>query len=145
MFWQSLAVGSAGLSLYGGLRSRKVAKKQRRAARRLADYQIKVNRVAEGERARQMNRRFERLTGTVRANRAKSGVTSQGTPSLVMQENAELAAIDMAFAAWHAGENEKLIRMRARAGGRAASTKADAATLNSIGTAADILYNAFGR
>ena len=128
----------------GGILGRKSAKSAGKAAARYSRYQAKINAIADKEQMRRMALNTSRLKGSQRASRAKSGVTVDGTPAILMQETAELAAIDKGFAMWQFQENQKLLAMRARAAKKGANIQADAVGLQALGSAVSILSNAYG-
>lgn len=99
-----------GATLVGSFMQAKGAKEQGegqiqqvQAETEAAQYNAVITRQeASAEEARR-RRESQRQLGSIRAGRAKSGVTMEGTPLLALEESAELAEIDALSAGW-AGE-----------------------------------------
>lgn len=87
---------------------------QANAAARASEYNARVTEMeAKAEEAR-VRRESAKRMGAIRTGIAKSGVTTQGTPLLVLAESAELAELDALNVRWSGETGANLDRMRAR-------------------------------
>jgi len=101
------------LSVAGLVTSAMGAGQQYDATADAAQYNAAVERnkaAAEEDRRR---RESARQLGQIRAGRAKSGVTMEGTPLMVLAESAEMAELDALNARWSGETTARLDEQRA--------------------------------
>ena len=93
MGWEAALIGSTLFSAMG-------AAKAGQAQVQAAEYNASVSTMeANAEEARR-RRESNKTMGKMRAGRAKSGVTAEGSPLMVMAESAEMAELDALNARW---------------------------------------------
>ena len=127
-----------GATLVGSVMQAQGQKKQYEAEARSAEYNAAVTRQeANAEEARR-RRESQRQLGAIKAGRAKSGVTMEGTPLLVLEESAELAEIDALSAQWSGQASAKLDEQRARSARKAIPYAVGASLLSGVSSAATI-------
>lgn len=111
-------VGTAA-SIGGALIGAAGASQQHESEAQAADYNAAMARhEAEAEESRR-RRESSRQLAQIRSGRAKSGVTTEGTPLMVLAESAELAEVDALSARWSGETSAKLDEQRARSARRA--------------------------
>lgn len=84
-----------------------------------AEYNATVARQEAAAEEARRRRESKRQMGAMRAARAKSGVTAEGTPLLVAAESAEMAEIDALNARWTGESSARLDEARAKSAKRA--------------------------
>lgn len=106
-----------------------------------AEYNASVTRMkAEADEARQ-RREADRKMGSIRSGISKSGVTTEGTPLLVLAESAELAELDAQNIRWTGETSAQLYEAEAE-GARDSIPYSVGASLLSGGAQAYEAYNA---
>lgn len=114
----AVTLGSV-LTVGGALMSAVGAAKSYDAQAQSAQYNANLQRQeASAEEARR-RKAADRQMGTIRANRAKSGVTGEGTPLLVLAESAEQAEIDALSARWSGETSANLYEQQAKSARKA--------------------------
>ena len=132
-----LAMGS---SVLGGVVAAQGAKaagagqeQQARAEAEAADYNAQVTRQEAAAEEARRRRESSRQLAQIRSGRAKSGVTMEGTPLMVLEESAELAEIDALSARWSGQASAGLDERRA-ASARASIPYIKQATRYNVGS-----------
>jgi hypothetical protein len=121
MGWQAALIGS---TLFSAMGQAKAANAQAQAA----EYNASLAKMeASAEEARR-RRESSKVMGKMRAGRAKSGVTTEGTPLMVLSESAEMAELDALNARW-SGETQSEAYKRKASSARSAIPYTVGATL----------------
>ncbi len=104
--------------------------KQGKAQAQAAEYNASVARMeATSEEARR-RRDSDTAMGAMRTGRAKSGVTSEGTPMMVLAESAEMAELDALNARWSGETKSNLYKMEASSARKAIPYRVGATLLS---------------
>lgn len=118
---EPLMLLAAGGSILGGVVGAQGAKaagagqvQQAQADAAASDYNARITRQEAAAEESRRRRESARQLGQIRSGRAKSGVTMEGTPLMVLEESAELAEIDALSARWSGDASAKLDEQRAR-------------------------------
>ena len=125
-------------SLAGGAMQAMGQKKQLQAEAQAAEYNADVTRKEAAAEEARRRRESQRQLGAIKAGRAKSGVTMEGTPLMVLEESAELAEIDALSAGWSGQASAKLDEQRARSARKAIPYAMGASLLSGVSSAASI-------
>ena len=121
MSWTAALIGSTVISAIGQIKSGQ-------AQAQAAEYNANLAKMeAKAEEARR-RRESSAVMGKMRAGRAKSGVTAEGTPLLVQAESAEMAELDALNARW-SGETQSDMYRRKASSARSAIPYTVGATL----------------
>ena len=121
MSWTAALIGSTVISAIGQIKSGQ-------AQAQAAEYNANLAKMeAKAEEARR-RRESSQVMGKMRAGRAKSGVTAEGTPLLVLAESAEMAELDALNARW-SGETQSDMYRRKASSARSAIPYTVGATL----------------
>jgi len=121
MSWTAALIGSTIISSIGQIKSGQ-------AQAQAAEYNANLAKMeAKAEEARR-RRESKKVMGKMRAGRAKSGVTAEGTPLLVLAESAEMAELDALNARW-SGETQSDMYKRKASSARSAIPYTVGATL----------------
>ena len=121
MSWTAALIGSTVISAIGQIKSGQ-------AQAQAAEYNANLAKMeAKAEEARR-RRESSQVMGKMRAGRAKSGVTAEGTPLLVQAESAEMAELDALNARW-SGETQSDMYRRKASSARSAIPYTVGATL----------------
>ncbi len=108
MSWTAALIGSTIISTIGQIKSAN-------ASADAAEYNANLAKMeASAEEARR-RRESGKVMGKMRAGRAKSGVTTEGTPLMVLAESAEMAELDALNARWSGETQSDLYRRKASA------------------------------
>jgi hypothetical protein len=97
-----------------------------------AQYNAEVARLEAKAEEDRIRRDAATKLGRVRAGIAKSGVTVEGTPLMVLAETAELSELDALNARWNGESQAKLYDRRAQSAQKAKSTAAGSALLSGV-------------
>lgn len=119
----ALMVASTAVSTIGAI-------SQANAAAQAAEYNAAVARQEAAAEEARRRREAERQMGQIRAGRAKSGVTVEGSPLIVLADSAMEAEIDALNARWTGETSAKLYKMEARSARRAGIYNAGASLLS---------------
>jgi hypothetical protein len=121
-------------SIGGTVMSAMGASQQGQANAQAAEYNAAMARnEAQAEEARR-RRESQRQMGAIRANIGKSGVTSAGTPLMVLGESAEMAELDALTARWQGQTQSDLYSAQARSARKAIPYNVGASLLSGAGS-----------
>lgn len=84
------------------------------AAAQAANYNARLAQMQGAQKASLTRQQGQRQLSTIRANVAKSGATSAGTPMMVLAESAANVEIDALNAMWSANQEATLSRAQGR-------------------------------
>lgn len=135
-----LGVASIGTSLASGFFGRKAAKKSGKYASRALTHQAYIQGIQGKMTERQLVDNYELFRGTMAVRRAKSGVTWEGSPTLMAKASAELAAIDAYVARWSTQESQNQLYKQARAARKGASMSGTASVISGFASALGTAY-----
>ena len=90
-----------------------------RAEAQAAEYNAALSRQEAAAEESRRRRESQRQLAQIRAGRAKSGVTTEGTPLMVLAESAELAELDALSARWTGEASARLDEQRAKSARKA--------------------------
>ena len=109
LFGTGITMGQlgTGLSVMGSIG-------QGMAAARAAEYNAALALEQGKAKEAALRRQGKDVLGKMRAGIAKSGVTTEGTPLLVLAESAELSELDALTARWNAETSADLYRQQAK-------------------------------
>jgi hypothetical protein len=100
-----------------------------RAAGASAKFNAAMSQMQARQQEQQIRTQARRQIGAVRANVAKSGVTMEGTPLLVMAESAANAEVDALNARWTGDARASMYHAQGKADRRQASLNAGTSLL----------------
>jgi hypothetical protein len=108
MGWVGAVLGAAGaVSAAAGQRQAGEAKAQ------AAEYNMAITQLEADAEKDRIRRESESYQSSLQVARAKSGVTSEGTPLMVMAESAANAEVDALNTQWTADRTNELYGMQA--------------------------------
>lgn len=132
LFSQAVTLGDV-LTVGGGIMGAAGAAQQATAAARASEYNAATARMEAKAEEDRRRRESQRQMGALRAGLAKSGVTSEGTPLMVLAESAELAELDALSARWSGETSAKLSEQRARSARKSIPYTVGASLLSTAG------------
>lgn len=105
---------SAAAGVVGTVMSAKGAAQSADAEYASAMYNSELSKQEAAAEESRRRRESSRQLASIRAGRAKSGVTGEGSPLLVLAESAEQAELDALNARWQGTQSSQLYEMRAK-------------------------------
>lgn len=117
------------MTIGGGLMNAKAQMDAGNAAANAANYNARLSQMEGQQRASMIRGQGQRTLSTARANIAKSGVTTAGTPMMVLAESAANAEIDAMNALWSSGQESNLQRAQGRDARQAGRVRAGTSLL----------------
>jgi hypothetical protein len=121
----------AGLLGFGGAVMQAAAfQSQGQAAADAANFNAETQRMQGVAAERATRAQSSRQIRSIRAGISKSGVTFEGTPTMVLADSAANAEIDALNARWTAQRKEAITRFEGAAARRAGSLQAGAALIS---------------
>lgn len=122
----SLSQIGSGLSILGSIG-------QSNAIAQAAEYNAAIARAEGAAEEARLRREARRTMGSIRSGIGKSGVTTEGTPLLVLAESAQLAELDALTARWNGENQANLYQSKARAAKAAIPFNVGSSLLTSFG------------